>query len=338
MTRQTAWPLFLTVLLVVTAVVSLGVGPVAVSPLRIVGDLLPISGSGMTPTEATIVWQLRLPRILLACMVGAGLGTAGAGYQGLFRNPLADPYVVGASSGAALGATLAIVTGVNGLLGLGAIPLMALAGALLAVAAVYGVATVGSEVPMLSLLLAGVAVSSLVTALMSLLMFMHDDKLIAIVGWLMGSLSGRGWQDFWTTAPLMLVGSLTLWGLSRSLDALTFGEETAASLGLRLARFRGLVVLAASLATAAAVAAAGVIGFVGLIAPHGARLLVGARHAVAIPASALLGALLLVVADDLARTVVAPAELPVGVLTALLGGPFFLYLLKTRRGAWGRNA
>jgi iron complex transport system permease protein len=136
----------------------------------------------------------------------------------------------------------------------------------------------------------------------------------------------------------MLVGSLTLWGLSRSLDALTFGEETAASLGLRLARFRGLVVLAASLATAAAVAAAGVIGFVGLIAPHGARLLVGARHAVAIPASALLGALLLVVADDLARTVVAPAELPVGVLTALLGGPFFLYLLKTRRGAWGRNA
>lgn len=319
-------------ILVVTAVVSLGVGAVSISSGAIFQWLVGLDASSLSETERTILVELRLPRLLTACLVGASLGAAGAGYQGLFRNPLADPYVIGASSGAGLGVTVAIILGLQlTVLGLGAVSVAALAGALAAVAAVYGIAAAGRQVPTLSLLLAGVALSSLISAIMSLLMFMNDEQLVAIFGWLMGSLSGKNWAVVWTTAWLAGVGLVALWALSRALDALTFGEETAASLGLSLQGLRLLVVVAASIATAAAVAAAGVIGFVGLIAPHIARSLVGARHVRVIPASALVGAILLLIADDLARTVVAPAELPVGVVTALLGGPFFLFLLKTRQ-------
>jgi iron complex transport system permease protein len=199
------------------------------------------------------------------------------------------------------------------------------------VTAAYGLASFGREVPTVSLLLAGVAVSSFVSAIVSLLMFMNREELITIVSWLMGSLSGRGWPALYATVPLILVGSLLLWLLSRSLDALTFGEESAASLGQHLGRLRILVVVAATLTTAAAVATSGIIGFVGLLAPHIARLFVGARHAYVIPASALVGATLLLVADNVARTVAAPAELPVGVITAIVGSPFFLYLLRRRQ-------
>lgn len=322
----------LAIILVVAAVVSLGVGPVSISSVAILQWLIGVDASSLSATERTILIELRLPRLLTACLVGASLGAAGAGYQGLFRNPLADPYVIGASSGAGLGVTVAFTFGLQlTVLGLGAVSVAALAGAVAAVAAVYGIAAAGRQVPTLSLLLAGVALSSLISAIMSLLMFMNDDQLVAIFSWLMGSLSGKTWAVVWTTAVLAGVGLAALWALSRALDALTFGEETAASLGLSLKGLRLLVVVAASIATAAAVAAAGVIGFVGLIAPHIARSLVGARHVRVIPASGLVGAILLLIADDLARTVVAPAELPVGVVTALLGGPFFLFLLKTRQ-------
>ncbi|MBI1895018.1 MAG: iron ABC transporter permease [Acidobacteria bacterium] len=323
-------------LLIVTAVLSLGIGAVRIPPDRVVEILFGEVESGIGATHKTIIWELRLPRILLACLVGAGLGTAGAGYQGLFRNPLADPFVIGASSGAALGATLVIVSELEPrVAGLGAVPAAALAGSLLAVALVYVIASVGRQVSLVSLLLAGVATSSFIGAVVSLLLFLHDEKLVTIFGWLMGSLSGRGWPALRTAAPLILFGSGALWLLARPLDALTFGEETAASLGVRLGRLRGMIVVAASLATAAGVAAGGIIGFVGLIAPHLARLLVGARHGVVIPASGLLGGLLLVIADDLARTVASPAELPVGVVTALLGSPFFLWLLKARQRELG---
>jgi iron complex transport system permease protein len=269
---------------------------------------------------------------LLACLVGAGLGTSGAGYQGLFRNPLADPFVIGASSGAALGGTVVMVCGLNlGVLGLATVPAAALLGSLSAVALVYAIASLGRHVPFLSLLLAGVATSSFLGAVVSLLMFLNDEQLITIFGWLMGSLSGRNWATVRATAPLIAVGSCGLWLLSRCLDALTFGEETAASMGIRLNWLRAMVVMTASLSTAAAVAASGTIGFVGLIAPHLARSLVGARHSVAIPASGLVGGILLVLADDVARVVAAPAELPVGVITALLGSPFFLVVLRLRQ-------
>jgi iron complex transport system permease protein len=336
MKRPLARLLILSIVLVITALLSLGVGAVTISPGRIIQVLMENRQHSVASTEMTILWELRLPRVLLACFVGAGLGTAGAGYQGLFRNPLADPFVIGASSGAALGATLAIVNGWQGtVLGLAVIPAASLAGALGAVAIVYCIASVGRQIPILSLLLAGVAISSLLGAIVSLLMFLHEEKLMTIFGWLMGSLSGRGWATLWSIAPLILIGSSILWLRSRALDALTFGEESAASLGLSLGRLRRTIVVSASLVTAASVAGGGVIGFVGLIAPHMARSLVGARHARVIPMSGLLGALLLLLADDFARTIVAPAELPVGVVTALLGSPFFLFLLKTRQRELG---
>lgn len=320
------------VVLLIAMVVSLGIGTVSI-PIRGIFELmLGMDHPSLSQTEQVILLQLRLPRMLTACLVGASLGVAGAGYQGLFRNPLADPFVIGASSGAGLGVTIAIILGLQWtVLGMGAIPLAALLGAVAAVAAVFGIAAAGRRVPTLSLLLAGVALSSLISAIMSLLMFVNDEKLVAIFGWLMGSLSGKSWSIVSTAGLLAGIGIAVLWALSRALDALTFGEETAASLGLSLKGLRFCVVIAASTATAAAVAAAGVIGFVGLIAPHIARSMVGARHVRVIPASALVGAILLLIADDVARTVAAPAELPVGVVTALLGGPFFLYLLKTRQ-------
>jgi iron complex transport system permease protein len=328
--------LVLSTILGAVSLLSLGTGAVAIPAGRVVEVLVLLPRAEQSVTDVTIIWELRLPRVLLAGLIGGGLGAAGAGYQGLFRNPLADPFVIGASSGAALGATLAIVCGLSqSVLGEAAVSAAALLGALGAVASVYAIASIGGHVPIPSLLLAGVAVSSFIGATVSLLMFLNDEKLITIFNWLMGSLSGRGWRALVTTAPLVLAGILGLWLQARALDSLAFGEETAASLGLRLGRFRFFVVVAASLATAAGVAAGGIIGFVGLISPHVARPLVGARHALLIPASALLGAVLLVLADDFARTIASPAELPVGVMTALLGGPFFLAILKTRRRELG---
>jgi iron complex transport system permease protein len=333
------WFLLAAVILSVVTLGSLGVGAVPIGPGRILDILSGRIDSAVSPAEITIVWQLRLPRILLACFVGAGLGSAGAGYQGLFRNPLADPFVIGASSGAALGASAAIVLGWQGsVFGLAVVPAAALLGSLISVATVYGIASTGTRMPVLSLLLTGVAVSSLLGALVSLLMFLHDEQLMTIFGWLMGSLSGRGWPALGSAVPLILVGGFVLWLQSRSLDALSFGDDSASSLGLSLTRLRGLVVLSAGLATAASVSTGGIIGFIGLIAPHMARSLVGARHALVIPMSGLLGALLLLIADDLARVIVSPAELPVGIVTALLGSPFFLFVLKSRKRALGAEA
>lgn len=319
----------LTLVLLAVFVVSLGVGAVALSPARVVRVLSdPASASA---SEAAIVWDLRLARALLAAAIGAGLAASGAAFQGLFRNPLADPFVVGASGGAALGATLAITLGMRWeLLGLGAVPLAAFVGALLAVLVVYAVAEVGGSAPVAALLLAGAALSTFLSAVVSLLLIMNEQPLYEVFAWLLGGFSGRSWPHLWATLPYLLAGMLWIWLLARPLDALALGEDTARSLGLSLPRARATIVAAASITTAAAVAASGIIGFVGLIAPHIARLIFGAGHARLIPASALLGALLLLLADDLARTALAPLELPVGIVTALLGGPFFLYMLKTR--------
>lgn len=325
-------------LLVIALVLSLGLGAVPLAPGRVLAALAtqtPWSGP-VREVDVTIVWDLRLARALLAALIGAGLAAAGAAFQGLFRNPLADPFVVGASGGAALGATLAITAGLSwNLAGFGPVPLAAFVGALLAVAVVYAVAEAGGHAPAVALLLAGAALSTLLSAAVSLLMLLNDRALMEVFAWLMGSLGGRSWPHLQASAPYLLVGLGALWLLARPLDALACGEDTAQSLGLSLPQARGAVVAAASLTTAAAVAAGGIIGFVGLIAPHAARLLFGADHHRLVPASALLGALLLLLADDLARTVLAPVELPVGIVTALLGGPFFLYLLKTRQRELG---
>ncbi len=320
-------------ILLVTIAISVMVGSVTVSLSQFPETWQEISSGQIFSSHATILWKLRLPRILLACLTGAALGVAGAGYQGLFRNPLADPFVIGSASGAAFGVALVIVMGVQTtLFGFSAMSLAAFIGSLLAVLCVFILAGRNRETPMVSLLLAGVALSTFLSACVSLLMIVNSEKLFVIFGWLMGSLSGRSWAELQAVTPLIAVGLVMMWLLSRSLDALAFGEETAATLGLGRKKFLALVLSAGSLLTAAAVSAAGIIGFVGLICPHIARRLVGARHAYLIPASALLGAMLLLIADDLARTIMGNSELPVGILTAMLGGPFFLFLLKTKRG------
>jgi iron complex transport system permease protein len=317
----------LSVTLVVAFTLSLGLGAVTIPPDQVVDIVLGrLAGApAISAAHATIVWNFRLARALLAMCIGAGLAAAGASYQALFRNPLADPFVIGASGGASLGAVLAIITG------LGPVMLWAFVGAVVAVLIVYGLAeSSGGQGPTVHLLLAGAALSTLLSSSVSLLMFLHDRNLHEIFAWLMGGLSGRSWQHLGSATPFILFGVIGLWLLGRPLDALTFGEQAAQSLGLDIRRMRFALVGLAALVTAAAVSTGGIIGFVGLLAPHAARLLVGGAHQRVIPTSALIGGLLLLLADDLARTVAAPVELPVGILMALLGAPFFLWLLRRK--------
>lgn len=305
---------------------SLTVGSADI-PVRRTLSILTSSGPSL---DRTILLDLRLPRILLAVCVGAGLAGAGTAYQGLFLNPLADPFVIGASSGAALGATIAILLGGAGG---GVLPLAAFLGSLAAVGLVYllGAGGGASSSP-LSLLLAGAAVSTIVGSLVSLLMILHDQSLGVIFNWLLGGFSTATWRELGYGAPMIGVGLALLWLLSRPLDALALGDDTASSLGLPVAGFRFAIVLAATVATAAAVATSGIIGFVGLVAPHAARRLAGGRNSRLLPASCLLGALLLLLADDAARGLASPQEIPVSIVTALVGGPFFLFLLRRRPG------
>jgi iron complex transport system permease protein len=321
------WLVLLSCTLLVLLVLSLGTGAIWLAPERVFQILLDRTDPALRLADVTIVWDLRLPRSLLAGLVGAGLAGAGSAFQGLFRNPLADPFVIGASGGAALGATLAIVS--SGSDDSIAIPvsLAAFGGALGAVFVVYVLAAARGGDATTSLLLAGATLSTMLSALVSLLMLLNDRQLQEIFAWLLGGFSGRSWGHLVSSSPLLLSGLIVLWLLSRPLDALATGEEGARSLGLPLAQARGGIVVAASLVTAAAVATSGIIGFVGLIAPHIARMLVGTGYRRLIPTSALVGALLLLLADSAARSIAAPLELPVGIITALVGGPCFLWLL-----------
>ncbi|OQY29790.1 MAG: ABC transporter permease [Anaerolineaceae bacterium 4572_5.1] len=318
--------------LILSIILSLGVGAVYISPERVVRVFMDATSPDLSASDITIVRDLRLARVLLAALVGAGLGTAGAAFQALFRNPLADPYVIGASGGAALGATLAITMGLTwNMAGFGPIPLAAFVGSALAVLVVYTIAGGTGGGSVISLLLAGAALSTVLSSIVSLLMLVSDQSMHQIFSWLMGGFGGRSWTHLWSSGPYLLLGVISMWFLARPLDALACGDEMALTIGLPLPRARGAVVIIATLITAAAVSAAGIIGFVGLVAPHIARLLFGASHHRLIPSSALIGALLTLLADDLARTALAPIELPVGIITSLVGGVFFLYLLKSRQ-------
>ena len=318
-------------LLLSLAVFSLVSGAVSISSFGILQWLIGLEATSLNATERTILWQLRLPRVITACLVGGSLGIAGVGFQSLFRNPLADPYVIGASSGAGLGVALAVVLSFQAsLMGLSGVALSAMVGSWLAVSIVFAIGSVGRGSSVLTLLLAGVAVSSMINAIASLVMYMNDDSVVVILAWLMGSLAGNDWSVVAATALSSFLGFFLLWSMSRPMDVFLLGDVASESLGMDLFRFRLLIVIGSSIATAAAVACAGIIGFVGLIAPHIARRLVGPRHARLLPMSACAGAAIMMVADLVARTIVAPAELPVGILTALLGSPFFLVLLKSR--------
>jgi iron complex transport system permease protein len=317
--------------LLLVAACSLQVGSTAIS-LR---QTLAILAGSEHSLERTILLDLRLPRIVLAIFVGAGLASAGAAYQGLFLNPLADPFVIGASSGAALGATVTILLGGAAGWGGSVLPLSAFLGALGAVGLVYVLGGSRASSSPLSLLLAGAAVSTVVGSLVSLLMILHDQSLSVLFNWMLGGLAAASWHEVGYGAPMIIAGVLLLGLLSRPLDALALGGETAQSLGLPVTGFRFAIVFAATVTTAAAVSVAGIIGFVGLVAPHASRLFVGGRNSRLLPVSCLLGAILMLLADDAARVLAAPQEIPVSIVTSLVGGPFFLYLLRRRSGIAG---
>jgi len=331
--------LVLTVLAVglgAACLLGLGYGAVRVPVGEVAWMLLSRLWVWGAPAEAdwpasreAIVLVVRAPRVVLAALVGATLGMAGAAFQGLLGNPMADPYVIGVSSGAALGATLAMTVG--GALALSLVP-AAFVGALASVTAVYLLAREGGRVPQLNLLLAGIAMGSFLAAIVSGLILLAQRDVRPVIFWLMGGFSGRGWSHILIAAPYLATGSLAVLALSRELNALLLGEESARQLGVDTERAKLILILGATLGTAAAVAVSGIIGFVGLMVPHLTRLGVGSDHRILLPASALAGGILLVLADLVARTALPPVELPVGVVTSLLGGPFFLFLLRRARG------
>jgi len=316
----------LSVLVILTGILSLGMGAVSISPMETISAL---TGSPVKSVHTTILWDFRVARILLVLLCGSSLASAGAAFQGLFRNPLADPYIVGASGGAALGATLAVVLApTSKVISMSTAGFL---GALAAVLLVYAIAETSNYGSTISLLLAGAALSTVLSAVVSLLLILSDEVLHEVFTWLMGGFAGRSWSHLYMAAFPALLGLLMTWPMARSLDALSAGESSAEALGLDLRKARLLIVAGASLSTAAAVSVSGIVGFIGLISPHIARRLVGSRHALVIPASMLVGGVILLVADDLSRTLLAPMELPVGIFTALIGGPFFLYLLRRGR-------
>jgi iron complex transport system permease protein len=285
--------------------------------------------------DETIIMQVRLPRVVGAALVGSALSTAGVLFQGLLRNPMADPYIIGTSAGAALGATLAMALPFQlAFFSFGLVPVAAFVGAVATVFLVYNMARVDGRTPIVSMLLAGVVVSSLMSAVMALLITMSDRlqiNLHSVYNFLMGHISVTGWQQVAVIAPLVIGGIIAARFFAFHLNAFALGEEGAGYLGIAVERDKVLVLALGSLLTAAAVSISGLVGFVGLIVPHAMRLLIGPDHRRLLPASALGGAILVVVADLAARTMLAPAEVPVGVITAIVGAPFFIYLLRRNR-------
>lgn len=326
--------LFSLLLLTLALMLSLAIGSVFIPPKELWDA---IAGIGKDQTFHTILWEIRLPRTILITLVGAALGGSGAAYQGLFRNPLADPYLIGVASGAGLGAVLAMsIHWPYSTLGLLAIPLAAFIASLLTVFVVYAFARVGKSVPVTNLLLAGVAVSSFATSLTSFLMLHSTGEIRRALGWLLGGVSLTGWDATLALIPYLFIGLTVLILNGYALNLLQFGDEQAAQMGLDVNRAKIVIVVAASLVTAAAVSFAGIIGFVGLIVPHLIRIRWGVDYRRLIPLSIAGGASLLLVADVLSRVVLAPQELPVGIVTALAGAPFFLWVLRRAKnqGLW----
>jgi iron complex transport system permease protein len=306
---------------------------ILVNEVRILGNLH--SSSGFSESERMIITQIRLPRIFAAILVGVSLATSGAVFQGIFRNPMADPYVLGVSSGAALGAALAIVLRIGfTFFGIDTVPIMAFIGAVAATLTVYNIARVGSRTPVVTLLLSGIAVSIFLSAIVSMLQVVAGWELHKLVFWLMGGFSYAKWKDVWATLPLVCVGIPLAYLFARDLNIMALGEEEAQHLGVDVEKSKRILIVLGSLLTAAAVSISGLIGFVGLIVPHLTRILVGPDHRILLPSSLLTGAIFLVSCDALARVVFVPSEVPVGIITALSGGPFFIYLLRKKKGSY----
>jgi len=313
---------------------SLAIGAVFIPPAEL---WRVISGAASNDTFRTILWNIRLPRTALIALVGAALAGSGAAYQGLFRNPLADPYLIGVASGAGLGAIIAMsIKWPYTTLGLLAVPFAAFITSLLTVYIVYTIAHIGGSVPTTNLILAGVAVSSFATSLTSFLMLRSTGEVRRAIGWLLGGVSLVSWDATLTLIPYLAIGLTTLVLTGYALNLLQFGDDQATQMGLNVRRAKFIIIVAASLVTAAAVSFAGIIGFVGLIVPHIVRIWWGVDYRRLIPLSIIGGASVLLFADVLARIVLAPQELPVGIVTALAGAPFFLWVLRRSKnqGLW----
>ncbi len=331
--------LLLGLALVACLVAAAAVGSVSVP----FGDVIKICWNAVSPfnidptwraTHETIILHVRLPRVLGGALAGAALATAGVVFQGLLRNPMADPYIIGTSAGAALGATIAMMLPLSmTFLGFGMVPLLAFAGALATVMLVYRLARVGGRTPVVSMLLAGFVVSAMLTALMYLMITMSDslnEKLRSVYGFLLGGISVGGWGQIAVIAPVIILGVLLARLTAFRLNAFALGEDGAAHVGVDVERSKALFLALGSVLTAAAVCIGGLIGFVGLVVPHSLRLVLGPDHRLLVPGSAIAGGAFLVVADLLARTLSSPREIQVGIITALIGAPIFIYLL--RRG------
>lgn len=315
----------------VVALAGLVIGPVVIAPGKVIRDLLGLR-TNLSPTEIAIIEQIRLPRVVLGLLVGGTLAISGASYQGVFRNPLADPYLLGAAAGAGLAVTIVITGGPDTGDTLSAAPIAAFLGALAAVGLTYALGISGGGRPTTSaLILAGVAVGSFLTAVQTYLQQRHQDTIRQVYSWILGRLSTSGWHDVLLLLPYAAVSWVVLLTQRRVLDVLAVGDDEAATLGVDVKRVRLIVIVAASLGTAAAVSVSGLIGFVGIIVPHTVRLLAGRSARVVLPLSLLLGGAFLVAADLLARTASAPDEIPIGVVTAFFGAPFFILVLRSSR-------
>ncbi|MBN2841283.1 MAG: iron ABC transporter permease [Coriobacteriia bacterium] len=321
----------LAVTLVLAIIAGIAFGAVPVSPGDVISALGSLfSGSERTLTDA-LVLDLRLPRVVLAALVGAALALAGVLYQALFRNPLADPYILGVSSGAGLGATLAMMAlGTSYAMRAVGVPVGAFVGAGLTMLLVVRLASSRGKMEPTSLLLAGMAVSYILSALTSFLLVLDREQMSSVVFWMMGGLQNRSWEHVGSLAVMLALGSIAPALYHRELDLMLLGDERAGQLGVSVERFKMIALASASLVVAGAVSVSGLIGFIGLMTPHMMRLALGPRHRLLLPASVLAGAVVLVVADLLARLVLAPVEIPVGIVTALAGGPFFLWILVRR--------
>jgi iron complex transport system permease protein len=329
---------FAALVVVIIAILSVGIGSVFIPPLTTLKILIarviamPVDWS---PSFEKILYDIRLPRVLLVALSGASLASSGTAYQGLFRNPLADPYLIGVAAGANLGAiiALALQTLNPGLFGVYALPVGAFIGALITVAMVYSLARVGNRIPQTTLILAGVAIGYLATAVGSFILLGLSEHVMRVLAFLLGGYSVANWDALFAVLPLFIIGFGVMFAYARPLNVLLLDEDQAQQLGIDVERVKLIVVIAATMVTASAVAFSGLIGFVGLIVPHAARMLVGPDHRRLLPLTALGGAGFLMIADLIARTIIAPQELPLGIVTAFAGAPFFLYLLRRAKNA-----
>jgi len=344
--RVSHWKLYfvlLTGVLVLVFIFSLNIGfshipfenilKILAKNIPILGDLVDVSG--ISEVQESIIIHIRMPRVLGGALVGVALAAAGVAYQGIFRNPMADPYTIGAMGGASFGAAVAIVLGIGvALLGVNTVPIFAFVGALGAVFLVYAISREGSRVPVTTLLLSGLTVTIFFNALVTYLKLIAGNKLHALTFWIMGGFTYTNWTDVTSILPFIIIGTAVIYLYARDLNILVLGEEQAQHLGVELEKVKKILLASGALMTAAAVSISGLIGFVGLIIPHLTRILIGPDHRILLPTSAIMGASFMMICDALARVIIAPSELPVGVITAVSGGPFFIYLLRRKRGGY----